>query len=74
MYQTAQSFISPPFIYIALFESIEGFLSRLDINLNIPFLVAIKEIVVKVIGEVFSTLALATKKIEKGRQSKSCPS
>ena len=54
-----------------LLESIEHFLKRLDIYTKIPPTPAMTEIVIKIMVELFSTLALATKQIEQGRTSKS---
>ena len=54
-----------------LFESIENFLRRLDIYTKVPPTVAMTEIVIKILVELLSTLALATKQIEQGRSSES---
>jgi hypothetical protein len=56
---------------VDLFESIEHFLNRLEIYTKIPSTVAITEIIVKILVELLSTLALATKQIKQGRLSKS---
>jgi hypothetical protein len=56
---------------VDLFESIEHFLNRLEIYTNIPPTVAMTEILVKILAELLSTLALATKQIKQGRPSKS---
>jgi hypothetical protein len=56
---------------IDLFESIETFLSRLDIYTRIPPTAALTEIVVKILAELLSTLALATRQIQQGRPSES---
>ena len=52
-----------------LLESIEHFLKRLDIYTKVPQTPAMTEIVVKIIVELLSTLALATKHIRQGRLS-----
>ena len=52
-----------------LLESIEHFLNRLDIYTRIPPTPAMDEIVVKIMVELLSTLALATKELKKGRSS-----
>jgi hypothetical protein len=58
---------------VNLFESIEQFLNRLDIyiNLEIPPTVAMVEMVVNILVELLSTLALATKQLQQGRSSES---
>jgi hypothetical protein len=54
-----------------LLESIEHFLKRLDIYSKVPPTPAMTEIVVKILVELLSTLALATKQIRQGRSSES---
>jgi uncharacterized membrane protein len=54
-----------------LLESIEHFLIRLDIYTKIPPTVAMTEIVVKILVELLSTLALVTKQIKQGKLSES---
>ena len=54
---------------VDLLESIEHFLSRLDIYTKIPPTPAMTEIVVKIMVELLSTLALVTKQIKQGRSS-----
>jgi len=56
-----------------LFESIERFLSRLDIYTRIPLTPAISDVVIKILVEVLSTLAMATRQVKQGRLSKSHP-
>ena len=56
---------------VDLLESIEHFLKRLDIYTKVPPTPAMTEIVVKILVELLSTLALATKQIRQGRPSKS---
>ena len=58
---------------VDLLESIEHFVMRLDIYTHIPHTPALDEIVVKIIVELLSTLALVTKKLKQGRTSKSIP-
>ena len=50
-------------------ESIELFLKRLDIYTKVPPTPAMNEIVVKIMVEILSTLALVTKQIKQGRPS-----
>jgi hypothetical protein len=54
-----------------LLESIERFLCRLDIYTKISPTVAMAEIIIKILVELLSTLALATKQIKQKRPSKS---
>ncbi|KAF8485118.1 hypothetical protein DFH94DRAFT_718426, partial [Russula ochroleuca] len=59
--------------YIAvvdLLESIQHFLNRLDIFTRVPPTVAMTETVVKILVELLSTFALATKQIKQGRSRK----
>ena len=53
-----------------LLESIEHFLNRLDIYTRIPPTPAMDEIVAKIMVELLSTLALATKELKQARPSK----
>jgi hypothetical protein len=55
-----------------LLQTIERFLSRLNIYTRIPLTPAMSNVVVKVMGEILSTLALATKQVKKGRLSVCC--
>ena len=52
-----------------MLESIEHFLKRLDIYTKIPPTVALTEIVVKILVELLSTLALVTKQVKQGKPS-----
>jgi len=54
---------------IDLLESIEHVIRRADIYTRIPPTPATDEIVFKIIVELFSTLALATKELNHGRSS-----
>jgi uncharacterized membrane protein len=56
---------------VDLLESVEHFLKRLNIYTKIPPTHAMTEIVVKIIVELLSTLALATKQLRQGRPSES---
>ena len=56
---------------VDLLESIEHFLKRLDIYDKIPHTVGMTQIVVKILVELLSTLALVTKQIKEGKPSKS---
>jgi len=52
---------------VELLESIEHFLNRLDIYTRIPRTPAIDEMVVKIMVELLSMLALANRKFKQGR-------
>lgn len=56
---------------VDLLESIECFLNRLNIYTKIRPTVAMTEMVVEILVELLSTLALVTKQIKQGRQSES---
>ena len=56
---------------VDLFESTENFLRRLDIYVKIPSTTAMTEIIVKILIELLSTLALATQQVKQGRLSMS---
>jgi len=56
---------------VELFESIERFLSRLDIYTRIPLTPAITDVIIKILVEVLSTLAMATRQVKQGRLSES---
>ncbi|KAH9083702.1 hypothetical protein EDB83DRAFT_38370 [Lactarius deliciosus] len=55
---------------VDLFESTENFLRRLDIYTKIPSTEAMTEIIVKILVELLSTLALATQQVKQGRFKK----
>ena len=54
---------------VDLFASFENFLSRLSIYSGIPPTPALSNVLVKIIVELLSTLALATKQVQQGRFS-----
>ena len=56
---------------VDLLESVEHFLNRLDIYTRIPLTVPMTEMVVKLLVELLSTLALATKQMKEGKSSES---
>ncbi|KAF8467477.1 hypothetical protein DFH94DRAFT_600255, partial [Russula ochroleuca] len=55
---------------VDLLESVEHFLKRLNIYTKVPPTPAMTEIVVKIMVELLSTLALVTKQIRQGRSKK----
>ena len=57
---------------LELFECLANFLKRLEIYMTIPPTPMITDIVIKIMVEVLSVLALATKQIQQGRFS-TCP-
>jgi len=54
---------------IDLLESIEHFIYRLEIYTKVPPTVAMTEMVVKILVELLSTLALVTKQVKQGTSS-----
>jgi hypothetical protein len=56
-------------VLVDLFASFENFLSRLSIYAGIPPTPALTDLLVKIIVELISTLALATKQVKQGRFS-----
>jgi hypothetical protein len=54
-----------------LLESIGHFLNRLEIYTEIPPTEAMNEMIVKILVELLSTLALTTKEIQQGKLSES---
>ena len=69
MYQAAKGVDASYGALVDLLESIEHFLKRLSIYTNISPTPAMDEIVVKIMVELLSTLALATKEVKQGRSS-----
>ena len=57
---------------VDLFESIERFLSRLAIYTTVTLSEAMTDVVVRIMVEIFSILALATKQIKQGKLSVFC--
>ncbi len=55
---------------VDLFECVGNFLKRLRIYTDLPFTPSMTEISVKIMIELLSVLALATKQIKQGRFSK----
>ena len=52
---------------VDLLKSIEHFLSRICIYTQIPHTLAMDEVIVKIMAELLSALALATKELKQGR-------
>ena len=73
MYQAANGMNANYDALVDLLESIKHFLMRLDIYTHIPHTPALDKMVVKIIMELLSTLALVTKELKQGWTSKSTP-
>ena len=71
VYQTIKGVTDSYDTLVDLLESIEHFLNRLEIYTKIPPTHAMTEMVVKILVELLSTLALVTKQIKQGRPSTS---
>jgi hypothetical protein len=54
-----------------LLESVEHFLNRLDIYTKIPPTASMTDIIIKILVELLSILALATKQLQQGKLSES---
>ena len=52
-----------------LLESVDHFLNRLDIYIKIPPTVSMTEMIIKILVELLSVLALATKQLQQGKLS-----
>jgi len=59
---------------VDIFECIQNFLCRLKVYTEIPPTRAMTETVIKIMVELLGVLALATKKVNRGRLSKSLAS
>jgi hypothetical protein len=70
MFQTASDVSSSYDALVDLFECIGNFLKRLRIHTDLPLSPSMKDIVVKIMVELLSVLALATKQIKQGRFSR----
>ena len=70
MLQTASDVSSSYDALVDLFECIGNFLKRLRIYTDFPLSSSMTDIIVKIMIELLSVLALATKQIKQGRFSK----
>ena len=70
MYQTIKDVDRSYDALIGLLETIERFLSRLDVYTKVPPTVAMGKIIVKILVELLSTIALVTKQIKQSRPCK----
>ena len=71
LYQTIKDVRDSYDALVELLESIEHFLSRLDIYTKITPTAAMTEVLVKILVEILSTLASAIKDVKQGKPSKS---
>ena len=58
---------------VDIFKCTENFLRRLDIYTKIPPTPAMTEMVIKIMAELITVLALATKQMKQGRFGMSAP-
>ncbi len=70
MYQAASGVTSSYDVLLELFECLDKFLKRLEIYTTIPPTPIMTEVIVKIIVELLSVLALASKQVKQGRFSK----
>jgi hypothetical protein len=71
MYQAVEEVGASYDALVDLLESMECFLSRLDIYTKISPTAAMTELIVKIMAELLSTLALVTKQVRQKRTSES---
>ena len=73
MCQAAKDVKSSHDALIDLLETIEHFMGRLEIYIDLPLMAATRQILVKIMVELLSTLAITTKQIKQGRQGGCIP-
>ena len=71
--QETKGVISSVDALVDLLESVERFLCRLEIYARIPPTPETDEVVIKIMVELLSTLALATKQLKRGQSSEYVP-
>jgi hypothetical protein len=71
LYQAVKGVLDDYDTLADLLESVEHFLNRLEIYTKIPPTVSMTEVIVKILVEVLSILALATKQLQQGKLSES---
>ena len=69
--QSAKGIISNCDALVNVLRSIENFLDRVNVYTRIPHTPAMDEIVVKILVELISTLALVTEELKQRRSSES---
>jgi len=70
-HQTVKDVIDDYDALANLLESIDCFMNRLETYTEVPPTVAMNEMIVKILVELLSTLALATKQTKEGKLSES---
>jgi hypothetical protein len=71
-FQAASGVTSSYVALLNLFECLGNFLKRLEVYTTIPPTPMMMDLIIKIMVELLSVLALATKQIKQGRFSK-CP-
>ena len=71
--QAAKDVRSSHDVLVDLFERIQFFLKRLGVHTRISPTEEMVDILVKIMVEVLSILAIATKEVQQSRTSKLCP-
>ena len=67
--QAAKNAAASREVLVKLFDRIESFFSRLKTHTEIPPTAAITDVMAKIMAEVLSMLAIATKQMKRGRIS-----
>jgi hypothetical protein len=70
VFQAASGVTSSYDALLDIFESLGNFLKRLEVYTKIPPTQMMTDLIVKIMAELLSVLALATKEIKQGRLSK----
>ena len=70
-YQTVKDVLDDYDTLAELLQSVEHFLNRLEIYTKIPPTVSMTEMIIKILVELLSILALATKQLQQGKLSES---
>ena len=70
-YQAVNGVLDDYDTLVDLLESFEHFLNRLDIYTKIPPTASMTDIIIKILVELLSILALATKQLQQGKLSES---
>ena len=71
MYQAIKGVLDDYNALADLLESVEHFLNRLDVYTKIPPTDSMTEMIIKILVEPLSILALATKQVQQGKLSES---
>ena len=71
VYQAVKSVLDDYDTLADLLESVDHFLNRLDIYTKISPTVSMTKIIIKILVEILSILALATKQLQQGKLSES---